>query len=195
MGLPPLEVPVWDVPGLLLPAPPARPWLCLGAEPLSCVPQESQVPWAGMGLLLSCTQAPPMQLWLIAFPFRICPCCVLSNVPPTAIRCGHSWGPLLVTSEFILASPLIFLLCLSTPQLSPLGAVSCSSSCMSSRTASLLAVSCSSLSGPALLSPCIGEAGGSWLNIVLQLLLTIPGCWGAGVLFHSEALNKGLVAQ
>lgn len=55
MGLPTPEVPVRDAPGLLLPAPPPQPWLCLGAGPLSCIPEESWCHEQGWGC---CCPAP-----------------------------------------------------------------------------------------------------------------------------------------
>lgn len=62
-------------------------------------------------------------------------------LPGAGTPVGHFFSPF--SSELILASPLIFFHCLSPlspPQLSPPGAASCSSDCMSSGTAPLTAV-------------------------------------------------------
>ncbi|XP_058715370.1 ankyrin-1 isoform X10 [Poecile atricapillus] len=64
----------------------------------------------------------------------------MNVLPGAGTPVGHFFSP--VSSELILASPLIFhcLSPLSPPQLSPLGAASCSSDCMSSGTTPLTAV-------------------------------------------------------
>lgn len=105
---------------------------------------------------------------------------------------GHFLSPL--ASELILASPsLIFLHCLSPlsrPQLSPPGAVSCSSDCMSPGTAPLMAVVLAgghprtpppalprapSLAGPAPLAPSQAPARGSCALFVLRVP-AVPHC-------------------
>lgn len=100
----------------------------------------------GFVLLQPCTVALPLQCWLIALSLSVSPLVLFSQtchlvLPGAGTPVGHFFSPF--SSELILASPLIFFHCLSPlspPQLSPPGATSCSSVCMSSGTAPLTAV-------------------------------------------------------
>lgn len=100
----------------------------------------------GFVLLQPCTVALPLQHWLIALSLSVSSLVLFSQtchlvLPGAGTPVGHFFSPF--SSELILASPLIFFHCLSPlspPQLSPPGAASCSSDCMSSGTASLTAV-------------------------------------------------------
>lgn len=155
------------------------------------------------------TELLPVQLWLIALLLFVSPLVLLSqtcHLAPSGAGtpAGHFLSPLF--SELILASPsLIFLHCLSPlspPQLSPPGAASCSSDCMSPGTVPLtagvlagshpspspVALPCApSLAVAAWLFPSKVSAQGrgalpvlvSQLSPVPRLWLAIPGCLGS----------------
>lgn len=100
----------------------------------------------GFVLLQPCTVALPLQRWLIALSLSVSPLVLFSQtchlvLPGAGTPVGHFFSPF--SSELILASPSLIFHCLSPlspPQLSPLGAASCSSDCMSSGTTLLTAV-------------------------------------------------------
>lgn len=155
-----------------------------------CVPSGSPRTGQGQSFVL-------LQHWLIALSLSVSPLVLLSqtcHLAPSGAGTpvGHFLSPL--ASELILASPsLIFLHCLSPlsrPQLSPPGAVSCSSDCMSPGTAPLMAVvlagghprtsppalPCApSLAGPVLLDPGQAPAWGRCALFVLEVP-TVPHC-------------------
>lgn len=100
----------------------------------------------GFVLLQPCTVALPLQCWFIALSLSVSPLVLFSQtchlvLPGAGTPVGHFFSPF--SSELILASPSLIFHCLSPlspPQLSPPGAASCSSNCMSSGTPPLTAV-------------------------------------------------------
>lgn len=99
----------------------------------------------GFVLLQPCTVAAALQRRLIALSLSVSPLVLFSQtchlvLPGAGTPVGHFFSSF--SSELILASPSLILHCLSPlspPQLSPLGAASCSSDCMSPGTAPLTA--------------------------------------------------------
>lgn len=138
-------------------------------------------PAQGQGFLLlqSCTVAQALQRWLIALSLSVSPLVLFSQtchlvLPGAGTPVGHFFSSF--SSELILASPLIFhcLSPLSPPQLSPLRAASCSSDCMSSGTAPLIAVMLSG-SHPRPSSPAQSHAP-SLAGTALHAPGQAPGC-------------------
>lgn len=177
----------------------------------------------GFVLLQPCTVALPLQRWLIALSLSVSPLVLFSQtchlvLPGAGTPVGHFFSPF--SSELILASPSLIFHCLSPlspPQLSPLGAASCSSDCMSSGTTPLTSchacrqpsqafssctVPCSfpRWHCPALHAP--GQAPGCpWVRClscaklypVPWLWLAFPGCQGSrtGSLLISRGEKNG----
>lgn len=134
----------------------------------------------GFVLLQPCTVALALQRWLIALSLSVSPLVLFSQtchlvLPGAGTPVGHFFSSF--SSELILASPSLIFHCLSPlspPQLSPLGAASCSSDCMSPGTAPLTAVMLAG-SHPRPSSPAQSH-GPSLAGTALHAPGKAPGC-------------------